>query len=482
MSRQLKTLFIMLAVLVVLGGVFAFVMISPKFKGSSSSSTSSSASITLIKTDVSNIKSLYVLNQQGTYTITRTASKSWAISGLGTAPIVSTSLESACESAASLSATSLVTKDAANIAQYGLDKPQGTISVTMSDGKEYTYLIGNETPMSDGYYIAAKDSSTVYITSTDVETYFLASPNTFVDMTLLTVDTTNDAPNITNFTFGGSKRGAPISINIPPASSSSASSMSGVNIDASPYIVSPRLLADSTQLSNLDSDIASVSASSVVSLDVSKASLEKYGLKDPAYTFSYTLKGKTTTLLFGDTTTSASSTSSGSEESIYVMKEGVNVVYSIPTSSVAFYNWSVDNLISSLQFVINIDDIKTMTVSGGGKTWAFNLSGTGDNTKVTINGKTLDTSNFRNYYQNVISMAFTGLMSKPANAKLYAQVTCAYKIASKGTRTMSFYTVDDQRCYWEVNGTGGMYVLKTTVDKLLEQAQMVTDGKTVTAQ
>lgn len=474
MRRKIIPLVVMACVVVVLAGSLFFVKYSPLFKASSSSAASDTG-ISLLKVDTGDIEKMIVTNQQGSYTITRTAAKTWTVSGLGTAPVSSTAIQNACQSAASLSATDMVVKEAQDLGKYGLAKPRATIDVT-AKGKEYVFLVGDESPLGNGYYIMQKGSKTVYLTSTQIESYFLESNLGFVDTSLVTVDSSTDAPNITSYTFGGTKRAQPVVIQVPVVSTSSASTSSsstGISKDTMPYIVSPRLLADTSKLSTLASDLASISADKAISTDVSAANLAKYGLDKPQYTFSYTLKGKVVTLNFGNAFTD------NNTDYIYVTEDGKNAIYRIGAASVSFYNWKIDDLISNLQFVVALDDLKTVTIQGPSQTWKFDVSGSGDSMKVTTNGKAVNLSNFRSYYQNVLSAAFAGFVDKPAGAQLYCKVTCSYK-NSKPDEVMEFYTMDNQRCYWVVDGTGGMYVLKTSVDRILTQAQDVIDGKSIT--
>ncbi|HEX3027105.1 MAG TPA: DUF4340 domain-containing protein [Clostridia bacterium] len=230
---------------------------------------------------------------------------------------------------------------------------------------------------------------------------------------------------------------------------------------------------DPDQISTLVNQLASVTASEAVSLDMSDANLSKYGLKNPANTFSCTFNGKVYTLLFGNTETDSGT------ENIYVMLQGRNIIYKIATSSLSFYNWNASNLVSRLLFLDNIDTVKTLTVTIDSKSYQFNLSGTDDKLKVIYNSKTLNTSYFRNYYEDVLSNQVEDMATKPANGKVVCTVKVDYRSSSKASTTMQFTQIDDRRLFWQINGKGNFYILRTTVDKLISDTKLIAANKAV---
>lgn len=70
-------------------------------------------------------------------------------------------------------ATQLVVKDAEDLSQYGLEKPELTISVTVSDGTNQVIKIGDEVPSdTGGRYCRMNEEQTVYVIPTSIYSAF----------------------------------------------------------------------------------------------------------------------------------------------------------------------------------------------------------------------------------------------------------------------------------------------------------------------
>lgn len=473
MIKQLRIVLILVGVLIVLGGGFLFLKTSKHFNVSSSSSAAYT-SIPLLNVNADKIQKVAVSNTAGSFTILRTGSSAWTVSELKNAPVLSSTVSSACTTLASLSAMSAVETNPKDLKKYGLAKPAGTIDATIAGVGEKVFYIGNQTPLETGYYLIEKGGNTVYIVSSDVGTSFLGSMLTYVDTTLVTLDTTNDIPYITQYDFGGAKQAQELKV-VVSSQTSSSSSTSSASSTTSFYIDNPRLWVNSDSVTTLQNAITSISANSAVSIDTSSASLQKYGLLNPAYTFSYTLKNKVTKLLFGNTYTS------GGTQYVYAMEQGRNVVYSVATSGVTFYNWGVSNLAGEMQFLTPLADLKSMSLQTPDTTYEFDFSGTGDAMTVKFRGQSLSMSNFENFYERLVADITVGGFDakQPANAKFYCRITCNYADTKKGSDVYNFYDYNDTRLYFTANKTSGMYVLKLNVDTLLNLVKDVITGKTV---
>lgn len=472
MIKQLKIIIISFVVLVVLVAGIFFVSVTHLFNNnttsSSSSQASSSSSISLINTDANNISKIAITSASGSFTISKTASNTWKIDNVDPSIVESDSVTSTVDSAAQFTADSVIAKNPTDLSVYGLDKPSTTIVITINN-EDVTFYLGKENPLGNSYYLMEKGGDTVYLSS-DAMT-FTNSEMFYINTTLLTVDQTNDVPNITSFSFGGSSRTSPIDV-----SKESTSSSSTTDADSSGYTITQPVVLDvgSDQFSTLTSALASISADSCVSIDVSTANLKKYGLDNPKYTFSITIKNVTTTFLFGSTYSDEGS------DYIYVMLAGRNAIYSVLTSSVPFYNYQITDIASPLPFIYNIDDVKAIIVQSGSNTWEFDLSGTSDNTIVKYDGKTLSTTYFKNYYQTVVGLEIQGETTASKNAQLLCKITFEFKDSTKPNSTSEFYSMNNGSfCSWDINGSTNFYTLVSSVNQLIANTKQIANNQNV---
>lgn len=475
MKKQLRNIVISACVIVVLGAALLVVslLVKPKKAASSSSELgeSSSANITVFKTDSSKLASVQVTNKNGTYTIRRRQDGKYTVDGV-TAPLSQDFLQSAVGAVTDVTATGIVEKNAANLSEYGLASPAA--EVTVNGAQSATIEIGNATPAGDGCYIALKGGSTVYTGDSTLTSQFENEASGYVDTALLAVASA-DQNKISKVVFGGSARPQPVVLSQPASSSSSSSSSSDSSSSGSSAVFtmqSPRTYElNSDNLTTFENDLAGLSASSVLTLDVSNATLAKYGLAKPKYTLSVTYQGKTTTLDFGTPYASSGTTY------LPVLVEGRAVIYSLDESSATFYNWQLIDLTSNLPFIMDINKVKSLALTRGSQSYTFALSGDSDNLKVTCNGKTVSTDNFRQLYQAFLSVSVEGTASKPANVSPYATFTLTLKTG--GATRMVFLPTGARQSFWEINGQGDFYTLDSTIDTVMQAAQDLVAGKTV---
>jgi hypothetical protein len=472
MIKQLRAIIIIVVALIIIVAGAIFVSTTHLFKKSTSSVSSvASSDISLIKTDANNITKIKITNNTGSYDIIKTAKDTWNIDNVDANVINVSSLSSIATSASQLAATKIIEKNPADLSIYGLSTPAATVELTISD-KVRTFLVGKETPLSDGYYLMEKGDSNVYITSTAVSTDFLNSELSFVNTALLTVDQTNDVPNISAVTFGGTARTTPINIIKSPTASSSSSSATSIAAD---YVITTPLSIDtgSDKMSTLTKALTSISADSCVSLDVSTASLQKYGLDKPKYAFSVTISKKSTTLLFGSTVTDSGT------EYIYIMLSGRNAIYRIATSNVPFYNYKLIDLASPLQFIYMINTVKSITVQSGTNIWKFDLSGTDDALAIKCGSKTLTTKYFQNYYQTLIGISIEGETSAPQNPQLLCKVTFEFRDSAKSNAVSEFYMMNGSFSAWSINGKTNFDTLTSSINKLIDNTQKIANNQDV---
>ena len=61
-----------------------------------------------------------------------------------------------------LQAYDTIESNAEDLALYGLDNPQAKATVTNTDGKKLTVLVGNMMPSNTAYYVMIEGDGTVY--------------------------------------------------------------------------------------------------------------------------------------------------------------------------------------------------------------------------------------------------------------------------------------------------------------------------------
>ena len=131
-------------------------------------------------------------NEDGSRIDLAEGEKSYAIKDLETFDLNQTTADTIIGYAANLTASKMVADNAENLADYGLDKPRSTVTMTYKDGKTTTWIIGGQAPTSTGSYFAEKGSKAVFLVYSSAVTNLTSTRNALhtVNMPWTIADTT----------------------------------------------------------------------------------------------------------------------------------------------------------------------------------------------------------------------------------------------------------------------------------------------------
>lgn len=86
----------------------------------------------------------------------------WKLENLPEAPVDQEAVESMFQALNPVTATKKLVGDGASKQEYGLEKPQMTVKITISDGKTYEIYFGDMVPVGGGNYGMTADSDNIY--------------------------------------------------------------------------------------------------------------------------------------------------------------------------------------------------------------------------------------------------------------------------------------------------------------------------------
>ncbi len=329
------------------------------------------------------------------------------------------------------------------MADFGLDKPAVTVTITYYDNSVTTLLVGNETPDKNGYYARLKDSNEVLMINADTVSYFLLNKGQYVERNLITSpDIKKDDERGTVVLKELTLKGGPAkeTLSLRQVGTSDGEEYSYANfLITKPY----KRMVDETVGTSLAS-FTYLMASEGVVLHPTAADKAKYGFNNPYAVLDITLAVQTAK---EDTTSSSSDASNASTEFIYyntstskvtigskdesgnyyVMVDGINAIYHVASSSLAAVaERSYVNTISRLLFLKNIQTVKQVSFVIDGKTYDFKLAhdeskeDSDEKMTVTCEGKKLDTQDFRTLYSGLMGISRYGETTvKPSGEPLH---------------------------------------------------------------
>lgn len=159
-----KTTLRLLAVLIILGGV-AYFAETRSSAGPRSGEADKKLQIYDLKE--SQLEGLKVSEGDKTTVVRRGPSSQWTLEPQGE-KADTIQVDSVALRLLTLRAFKVVAEKPEDLAQYGLDKPQLTVTMELTGGKSETLSIGTETPIETGYYATRKGSTEVFILSSSL--------------------------------------------------------------------------------------------------------------------------------------------------------------------------------------------------------------------------------------------------------------------------------------------------------------------------
>ncbi|MEG1686243.1 MAG: DUF4340 domain-containing protein [Angelakisella sp.] len=462
-----KQLILLLSIVVVLGllggGLWWLNGYQPAPKSPSSTEAERES---LVETTSAEIQKLTVKNTVDSYVIQNSANGA-VIEGMDKAPL-NGSLSACLSAVANLSGT-VVEREAKDLAAFGLNAPPITVTVDYTGGSK-TLLLGNKTPTGDGYYAKLPDNSTVYMVGYYGLTYLAESRMRYVDPMVTAATQEGTAPNA--FTLSGSVRPAPIMV----AQGVTTEEMKGFGL-FSYLITAPKQRSmDTEKGSALFPSFFTITADEVVSYLQEGQKPTEFDLDAPYSSLEYTwLDGE------GKLQRCKLSTSAPVDGKVYLVKEGVPVVYRVSADALLWLNTQYEDLVSRLQVMPMIDDVSYLTLEGGGKTWKYSLTGEEDKLVVLCDGKTLVTDNFRKFYQCLIGLPAEKYAPEPPaeGAKTVLKVTYQYRDGSKPD-IQELVEGPALQLYLAVNGEAEFLTKSKYLDTILQNAQALQNDQTIT--
>ena len=361
--------------------------------------------------------------------------------------------------------------DGSKLADYGLDKPRDTVTVTYTDKTKAIIYVGDDAPQNAGTYIKFGSNDTVYLVAKDSVSSFDYGLTDLISLTINDAASDNDNSQASSIEISGSNFSK--TITLKPNSDNKNS--------ASYVMTSPvECYANEKESSLVAGGIRGLYALTVKMVNPSSSQLSSVGLSNPY------AKVKA---VYPDTTVSLRASKPDGDGNVCLMKEGGNIVYTISAEKVPWVKTSYDSLVNEYVLYPKMSALSEVSVNDGKNTYTFSLSTaqktkTDDNgsesttTTTTVkNGKTeIELATFSGFYENLTMVELADTKSDGKNGSPVLTVT--YKYSSDGsTDTVSYYKSDSNRYVAVVNGRVAGHAYQSKVNTAVKQASSVAANK-----
>lgn len=436
----------------------------------------------LVEYDTMEISSIHLENKKGTLDITsytptnedgETDTTQYTVKGYEDYELQPGIADLIASSAAQLDFSKVMTLEKSKAAEYGLDDPRATVTVTYSDKTKSVIYVGDDAPQNAGTYIKFGDGDAVYFVTTDSVSAFDYGLTDLMSLTINDSASDSDNSQASSIKLYGSA--FPEEIELVPNESDKNS--------ASYKIVKPSEgYAGESESSLVEGAIRGLYADSVKMVNPSSSQLSKLGLAEPYAAVS---------AVYPDVTVDIISSKPDSDGNVYLMKKGGNIVYVMTAEKLPWVTTSYEKLQSEYVLSPKMTSLSQVSINNGSKTYDFTLSSKdvtttdddGNETTSTVttvkhNNKEIDESYFATLFQNIsyTELADRNGSSNSKNAVL--TVTYTYE-SDNSTDTVTFYDTGESRYLVYVNGSSAGHVHKSSVNKVINQVADVAANKNI---
>ncbi len=458
MTRKMKTLIAAAALLVLLGGGYYGSTIYKK-KTAEVSAGDFTPSPKLGKLSTSDLARIEMpdltLEKQG---------ENWELVSLNGAPppagieLDQDSITRYTYPLANVFVDDIVEEAPADISIYGLANPSARIAVADSSGKEDVYLFGDMNPSRNAYYVMQEGDPRVYLLSSYTADYLMFDLGSIRPKALFPVFEITDLSRM-------NIESSEANINIiakPDFVPAYMGMVFSTHIMTSPYKL-PRGV-DSEAFQKCIEPLNGLSIDTFA--DDTPASLAPYGLDKPLRLYLETARG-TVDLLIGNPVNDTHYAKRADAPGVFTLRGLAPLVEVTPFS-----------LTDKFAFIVNIDNVDQITVTGGEIPLTVDFQGKGEEAVYSVNGKKAETKSFKAWYQATIGLLTDAEYPGPArNPALDSseEITIAYKLNTPAGAQTAITLIPYDRDYYSLlqENTMEFLISRNQVRKMFAAADAI---------
>jgi len=347
------------------------------------------------------------------------------------------------------------------LSTYGLtpELACAIVEITTENGEYHKVIFGDKLATDGAYYAMLEGRNAVYVLDTMLEDVLFRQPRDFIYPLMVPGIDQTDYTSISDFSL--KKNGEDFVKIVKMTPEEEAESL----IYGQYRMTYPAEYTPSTEnFSQILRSFIEFRADRVLDYGINEDKLAYYGFRTGMkFEISYTYNSTLYTLYFSGKT---------QNNTYYVYSPLFDLIGEISADTVPFLEWDIIKYVDRNIFMINIDNIAAIDFVHSGTTSSFTLDGEKDDLSVTLNGKKIDTTNFRYFYKSLLSICIDGYDSMPEGAS--PDLTLYIRTKSDKVLHFNFYDTGSLRAFFTLNGSGEFYVsrdyLKTAVSNLTKLA------------
>ena len=490
-KKRMLVIGICLAVCALIAGAIVLVMtIDPPAPGEEENLdfglTVNNEGIKVYRFSPKNVDYMQVENAHGSYRVRMDGDQVYIVD-YQTVPLLAASSSGLFRSVETLSLNTVVDPDCKNPARFGLDQPQATVTIQAYSDARVTFYIGDASPTGEYYYFSVEGDTAVYLVDDLLAERYLKSVAEYCDKKIY--KPFNPAEDFRGLTVKSPTLNYSFRQATEEEKAIDGVYFSGIAME-SPY----HWGVEGLVMEDVTNTMVALSADDVVQMCVSDGDLAQYGLDAPNRTeIVLTVYADPNPTMYNNSTNpyydSTKPTGQYQEftitywlgktadKQVYVMFDGIPVVYSMSKDTFSWLEWSPYRYCTKMFYGEYLAELESLKIAFGTEEHVFTFSGNlSDETfRVNCNGTAVKSDDFRDHYANILSMYPTGEGVLADDAELLLSIT--YTSKDGKAETVSFYSVDDRNCIGKVRGEAFLTVRIDEINKVIKDTHKLLRGE-----
>ena len=384
--------------------------------------------------------------------------------------------ESLAMTMTNMTARSVIEEAPADLAQYGLEKPQAIITVNYTDGS-YVFKIGDVVTSGSANYVMINDEPTVY----SYYTYEISSLLTYDELSMVStgVMPAYNSEKIKKITVTRKDLEKPIILEALPEVPEDSDS---IQIYSYAFTSPGDVYLDLNNGNEYLYAMYGLTAQKAAYVEVNDETRAAAGLDDPFCEVDMLVEDVIYRLYIGnaiteDVTDEETGVTTTSITGFYGLLNKVpDVIYIFSADSLVWATMKNGDYMSKLFLVPYIYDIETVSYHDSDTSFTVTITGNNDENAMYIDGEEIDADRFRSFYQYLVGCRGEEMYTDEARGDFIAEFTYHYE-DERGDDTVTFYASEDDRMV--IIAINDVNVFKTKWNyqtRLLENAKALISG------
>lgn len=376
----------------------------------------------------------------------------------------------------SISAKSLVEKDAKDISAYGLDEPTAVVKTYYADGTEVDIMIGSQAPVDEDYYCMTNLSNDVYTIGSYVDSLIVRRPIEYRDIQLFPVYEEEEAYTNIEWICITDRDENVVEVQLDLNLENEYNTEKSQYVMLQPYQVSGNT---STIQSYIVDSVATLSLGGIID-DITEDEYAQYGFNHPAKLEMRDLAGNEVHLLVGDLCANA--------EYTYCMVEGTDTLIYCPTTA---FSWIGVNFVQYMLRTVwsyQIENLESVDIQIGDDHYDMqvdhyikqNANGNDvDGVTGTLNGQEIIETNVRRLFIKCLYFRIIDNLTeeeKKTAEKDDAYATITINLMDDESHVLELIPISDRKYALRLDGEAEYYCNKKSLESLSDSLGYVLDG------